>query len=275
MYRFIYRITGKQEKSLARALKGAGIREFFVETSAKGNFLNVFSHSLEQPAVMDGFSLETVSEVSETSWGHQWAASYSGHELTPSIYVRASGSPLPVKQYRHVIEIDPRDSFGDGHHPTTRLCAQLLERHIASHASPGLLSMMDIGTGSGILVAVASVLGLRDIDCFDIDEQSVFMAERNLAINGITWVKPLVADIYTSEFARKYDVITANLLTALIEDNIDRMMAALAERGVLIISGVSNMWTGEVKRILKGKNIGITEHKKLEGWNGFMLTKRR
>ena len=273
MYRITFRISGKQERSLTRSLASAGIMDYFIETSGSICRLYLFSDSPDVPDAMNGLKPESVDESDELSWRHSWAAAFSGHELTCDIYVCAQGAPLPQRHYRHVIKIDPRDSFGDGHHPTTRLCAMLLQNYLSSRANPEAYTMLDIGTGSGVLAVAAYILGIRMIELFDIDETAVDMARRNLLLNGISGIIPFRADIYTHIFMKQYDIITANLLTGLIEDNIGSINGALKAEGVLIVSGISAKWARLAIRLFKKNNLIILEHKKLEGWNGFLLKK--
>ncbi|HPS58529.1 MAG TPA: 50S ribosomal protein L11 methyltransferase [Spirochaetota bacterium] len=273
MYKISFCISKKQEKSLTRNLASAGITSYFIENTGNINMLHVFTESTVLPGVLDGLVPLSVSVVNESTWMHAWAENFTGHELTDNLYAAAAGSPLPGKEYTHIITIDPRDSFGDGHHPTTRLCACLLQDYLLEQANPWNLAMIDVGTGSGLLAIEAYILGIRMIELFDIDELSVKMVEKNLQLNGITGLKPFVGDIYNFSFNKKYDVVTANLLTGLLEDNISSLAGALAMGGVMIISGISAKWTSLARRLIMQNNLIILKHKKLEGWNGFMLHK--
>ena len=273
MYKVTFSITKKQEKTLVRQFSAAGVTSYFIENTGAAYLLHVFTETAELPGALNGFHPVTIEDADCSNWRHSWAAKFTGHELTDDIYVTAAGIPAPVKEYRHLITIDPRDSFGDGHHPTTRLCAGLLGDYTSQQSNPEKLEMIDVGTGSGLLAIVGFIIGIRDIELFDIDETSVRMAERNLKLNGIYGVKPLVGNIYNYSFIKKYDIITANLLTGLLEDNISSLADALAVNGVIIISGISAKWTKLARRMFKRYNLIILKHKKLEGWNGFMLKK--
>ena len=274
MYRLVYRITKRDERSLVRALRREGAENFYVEKNRDGLFLHFFSMYPQSPDVLHGLVPESVQESRDNSWNDLWASEYKGHELTGDIYVRASGAPLPEKKYRHVIEIDPGKSFGDGHHPTTRLCAEILQEYLEGEGFARGLNMIDVGTGSGILAMAAYMLGVRDIELFDIDEKSVAASSVNLKLNNIRGILPFAADIYSFRFGRPYDIITANLLTSLIEDSVEKMSHALSDRGVMVLSGISSKWTGTARRLFRRNNLRILIHKKLEGWNGFLVKRR-
>ncbi len=260
-----------QEKELSSKLTASGISSFYVEITSDVRRLHVFLDSPEMPEPLKGLAHESVEEVGDTFWNEAWAASYTGHELTPGIYVRASGTDLPGKKFRHIINISPGRSFGDGNHPTTRLCAQLMEEYLAGADNPAELTMLDMGTGSGILAITGYLLGVRDIELFDVDEESIVMAEKNLLLNGIEGITPAQADLYTWGSKRSYDLITANLLTGIIEDNINRIKRAPGPDGVIILSGISKKWTRSMMRLFKKHKLFPVHHKKLEGWNGFLL----
>ena len=132
--------------------------------------------------------------------------------------------------------------------------------------------MLDIGTGSGILSIEAALLGIEDIDFFDFYRVSVLKARKNMELNGILDRIPFQDDIYTYNFTRKYDIITANLLTTVIEDNLEKMSLGLACDGRLIVSGIGIKWTDEMINLIDKTGLKILKHKVLEGWNGFMLS---
>lgn len=275
MYRLIFRLPVAREKSIVAELRKAGVTDFYTETGGGITMLHLFAQSQDIPWPLHDLAPESVSEITEDSWNDNWAAGYTGHELTRNIYVRASGTPLPEKAYRYIIQIYPGKSFGDGNHPTTRLCGQLVEGFLAGDKWPDLHSMLDIGTGSGILAIAARLMGVQDIELFDNDEQSILVAEKNIALNGITGIKPYVADLRTWQNTRGYDIITANLLTGLIENTIHIIARAMKPDGILIISGISKKWTGTATKLFKRNNLVIVEHKKLEDWNGFLLKRKR
>ncbi len=93
-----------------------------------------------------------------------------------------------------------------------------------------------------------------------------------MVMNGFSHIIPFQDDIYTHQFRTKYDIITANLLTALIEDNLEKISSGLADDGKLIISGIGTRWTGEVIELINKTGLKIIQHKVLDGWNGFLLS---
>lgn len=273
MYRITFTFDKKIEKKIIRHLYKAGLTGYFLESVNGNNYIHIFSESLVPQDLPSGLVPVSVDTDDKSGWLNSWAENFEGFELTENIYITAEGTEQSPDKYEHIITIDPRGAFGDGHHPTTRLCAQLLEEYLSDYENPENLNMIDVGTGSGMLAIEAYVLGLRMIELFDIDEIAVNMAEKNLVLNGITGIKPFIADLYNYRFNKKYNIITANLLTGLLENNMAALAGALDFNGALIVSGVSAKWTSLVKSLIKRNNLIILKHKKLEGWNGFLLKK--
>mgnify|MGYP001205149642 CR=1 FL=1 len=274
MFHLKYRIPASEEDSITEILGTDPSVSFSVEVTGGISFINVYSRSNKPSEIIDENYLESISTIDLEALNNKWADDYRGSELTENFYVKSHCMFNTAEDFPHVIILDPVGSFGDGCHATTKLCASMLEEVINSYpdSSKKNLAMLDIGTGSGILSIEAALLGIEDIDLFDLYRASVLKAGKNLELNGIFNLIPFQGDIYKYNFVRKYDIITANLLTSVIEDNIEKMHSGLADNGRLIISGIGIKWTDEIIDIINRTGLKIIKHKVLEGWNGFMLS---
>ena len=96
------------------------------------------------------------------------------------LVIAPPGLDLPSDPESIPIRIDAGTAFGSGTHPTTQLCLQALERHLTSEAS-----LLDLGTGTGILAIAAAKLGARPILALDIDSEAVGVARGNVALNQV------------------------------------------------------------------------------------------
>lgn len=274
MKELIFEIPEIREDEVTELLSNSGIDTYYFEKSGKKNFLKLYLEKNKIPSVLRNEIFISSSEVDPSSWNRVWGDSYNGDELTGNIFVLPTNSTSPDKKYKTIIKIDQYDAFGDGHHPTTRLCGMLLEEVISNyslHNDVSSISMLDIGTGSGILAIAAWTLGIRNIELFDYDHIAVEKAGKNLKLNGIHSLIPFSADIYNFVSEKKYDIITANLLSRLIEDNIGKLTGFLKPDGIIIVSGISTRWAGKMKSLFISNKLEIIEHKIIEEWNGFVM----
>ena len=134
-----------------------------------------------------------------------------------------------------VIELDPGRAFGTGTHPTTYLCIRLMEKYIEnSH------TVIDVGTGSGILMVAANKLGAKEIWGVDIDADACEVAKENLILNGITDenTKVLVGNLLNVVENKTFDVVVANILADVILMLLKDISKVIKKDGILILSGI-------------------------------------
>ena len=167
----------------------------------------------------------------------EWESVLRGHFTTLRVGKRLLVCPLWEKYEAQpgevVLLLDPGASFGTGHHPTTRLCLQLLE----SRVRPGI-RVLDVGTGSGILAIAAAKLGAATVVGVDTDPLAVRMARRNVRTNGVQdRVKALRGTIPLAGEERS-DLVVANITSAILEAIMPDLNDALWPGGELILSGV-------------------------------------
>jgi len=152
----------------------------------------------------------------------------------------------PSQTTRHMIFMDPGPAFGTGKHPTTILCLREIER---ISATPPEKSLLDVGTGSGILAIYAAMLGFRHVEGIDVDQDALNWAARNVAINRLER-KITLRDDPLETINGTYGVVVANLVLEQILPLLPRLLARTVDRGFLVLSGVLRNQIPEVESAL-------------------------
>ena len=145
---------------------------------------------------------------------------------------------LPTHQYP--IAIAPGVSFGSGRHPTTRLALQALEegwRHLASKGFSSIQSVIDIGTGSGILAIAASCLGAESVMALDVDACARSEARMNIDLNPRATVAVSVSNTPLASIEKRFDMVIANLRLPTLNKISDWIQAHLQSDGCIVASG--------------------------------------
>jgi ribosomal protein L11 methyltransferase len=138
--------------------------------------------------------------------------------------------------------INPGLSFGTGGHFTTRFCLEALER-LAGAGRGG--SLLDVGTGSGILAIAAVRLGYHPVTAIDVDEQALGRARENARLNGVeSGVRFEHSDIRAGRIERPYAVVIANLFSSLLTDAAPALRRLCSR--FLVVSGIRDEETDEV-----------------------------
>lgn len=196
----------------------------------------------------------TEKSVCEEDWANNWKQYFKPFTVGDKLYIKPSWEKLSDNEGRAVLEIDPASSFGTGTHHTTQLCMEALERYIR----PGN-RVLDMGCGSGILSIAALLLGAGTAIGVDIEESAVATAVENAKKNGFC------SDRFTGLFgnalldnalletltAKKYDIITANIVADVIKAFAPTFARLLEFDGILIVSGIISEREHEVKNTLR------------------------
>ncbi len=172
--------------------------------------------------------------LDEEDWAHSWKAFFHPEKISPRIVVKPTWEDYSAERDELVLEIDPGMAFGTGTHPTTALCVQLIEKYLQSGQS-----LLDIGTGSGILMIAAARLGAAQVTGIDIDEVAVQIARQNLDHNQIATTRWAVSTGgLTTVGDQQFDLVVANILSDVIAILLEDIHRVLKPTGIFICSGI-------------------------------------
>jgi len=181
------------------------------------------------------FSLQLGASVEIEDWAEDWKQNFSTFHVGTSLVVRPSWEDYAPLADEVVIEIDPGMAFGTGTHGTTQLCLEVIAE-LLHHPDPPL-SMLDVGTGSGILALGAAALGCQKVVATDIDPIACGVARENVNKNHYA-AQVEISGRPLEELPGQFELIVANILA---EENIrlrHAFMDHLCPGGWLVLSGI-------------------------------------
>ena len=178
----------------------------------------------------DEFSIEyNQNEVPQTNWNAEWEKNFEPIQVDDLVSIRAPFHENPNLKYDIVIE--PKMSFGTGHHETTHMMVQhLLQLDLENK------KVLDMGCGTGILAIFAEMKGAKPLDAIDIDNWCYENSVENVTRNNCKNISVYEGDA-TLLVDKKYDVIIANINRNILLTDMKVYTNCLQEGGVLLLSG--------------------------------------
>ena len=176
------------------------------------------------------FSIEyNQNEVAQTNWNSEWEKNFEAIQVDDLVSIRAPFHEHPNLKYDIVIE--PKMSFGTGHHETTHMMVQhLLKLDLENK------KVLDMGCGTGILAIFAEMKGAKPIDAIDIDNWCYENSLENVTRNNCENISVYEGDA-SLLVAKKYDLIIANINRNILLMDMNVYANCLDENGVLLLSG--------------------------------------
>jgi len=150
--------------------------------------------------------------IADAGWADLWKVHFKPLRVGERFIVCPTWEEPGAGEQDLVIRIDPGQAFGTGHHETTRLCLEWLDHWDRNRANSNG-SLLDVGTGSGILAIAAGLLGFAEIVAVDIDPEAVAVAEENIARNRLT-ERVRLARGSAVDAPGRFDVVLANIQAA-------------------------------------------------------------
>jgi len=207
----------------------------------------------------------TVTTVRDEDWSSSWKTHFKPLRVGRRLLIEPTWEQAARHADDLVLRIDPGMAFGTGGHETTRLCLELLERIMDDMPLMMSPSVLDLGTGSGILAMAAVKLGAGTVCAVDIDPQAVEVARENLALNDLSdQVECSTAPL--ESLAGPYDIILANILAEELVRMAAQLAARLSRDGRLVLSGILAEKEEFVRNGFAGHGLTYVETTRLGDW---------
>ncbi len=207
-------------------------------------------------------------DFEEEDYQNSWKKYFYTQKISERFVVKPTWREYEPQEDELVIEIDPGRAFGTGTHPTTSLCIKLMEENIKEGNT-----VIDVGTGSGILMVAAEKLGAGKIVGTDIDPVAVEVAEENLLLNKVDMekAKAYAGDLVTVVQNEKFDVVVANILADVLLILLKDILRVVKKDGLVIFSGIIEDKLEEMKRAVEEVGLEILEVKADKEWRAMLM----
>jgi ribosomal protein L11 methyltransferase len=222
--------------------------------SPPGNFTS--AQSLPEPHIRF---------LSETDWAEAWKSNYDVLRVGRRLVIKPTWRDYAPQPGDLIIALDPGMAFGSGLHPTTRLCLEAMEDYICPGAT-----VLDVGTGSGILAVAAARLGASHVLALDIDPLAARVAGENIALNQVESIVHVVVGTLEMADLRSHqpaaDLVLANILAETIIELVPALADSLSQQGMLVASGIIADRAEAVVTSLRQNGLSLAERRSQEDW---------
>lgn len=204
-------------------------------------------------------------DISEEEWENNWKQFFKCTEIGDRLCICPSWEEYNNVNGRVVLNIDPGAAFGTGTHATTSMCLEALEKLVTSD-----MTVLDIGSGSGILSIAAILLGAKDVVGVDIDPVAVKVAKENAALNNVEDKAKYILGNLDEEITDTYDIVVANIVADAIIALSDSAKRRMKKDGWFLCSGIIDIRASEVEAALISRGYKIMQKMVNNNWVAFL-----
>ncbi|MCA9766213.1 MAG: 50S ribosomal protein L11 methyltransferase [Carnobacterium sp.] len=252
--------------------EGALVKAYFPESLFSPEIISSIKEQILNLKLI-GLSIEpnilTISEVAETNWATAWKQYYYSLKITRFLTIVPNWEDYKAEHAdERIIRLDPGLAFGTGTHPTTILSLQSLENCIRGNET-----VLDVGTGSGVLSIAAKALGAGKVHAYDLDDVAVRSAYDNILLNDYALDVEVAANNLLAGIEIEADIVVANILAEIILPLIPQAWTVLKPGGLFLTSGIIETKKEVVLAQLKEQEFEIIQVLQMKDWVAIIAKK--
>ena len=216
-------------------------------------------------------TLEAEQElIYEEQWKDVWKQYYRPIEVSDRLAVVPEWMEYDAKPGQKILWMDPGAAFGTGSHETTALClAEIAEMDVAGK------TVLDIGSGSGILGIAALLCGAKSALGIDVDELAVKAGAENAARNGVADRARFVKGDLAEDITERYDLVIANIVADVLLRLLPDVRDKIAAGGKLLLSGVIDDRAGQLRAAIEKNGFSLQKETRQGDWHAFLCEVRK
>jgi ribosomal protein L11 methyltransferase len=197
-------------------------------------------------------------EIAPINWNEEWEKNFNPIIIDNKVFIRA---PFHKKSNSEIdIIIEPKMSFGTGHHQTTHMMVKhLLNIDLINK------TVLDMGCGTGVLAILAEILGATNLEAIDIDHWCYLNSLENITRNNCSKIEVFQGDV-SLLINKKYNVIIANINRNILLNDIQFYCNALEENGVLLLSGFYQEDIPIIDKEVSKYNLKLQNIEEMDNW---------
>ena len=217
---------------------------------AQQNALTDYHDEMIQLLEEEGFLDYYFEDIEAQNWNAVWESNFEEVEVKNNVLIRAPFHDARPDYKGLEVIIQPKMSFGTGHHATTQLMVEMILNSEIEEKR-----VLDMGSGTGVLAIVAAKLGAESVLAVEIDDMAEESVRENIALNDVASKVTSVCGDATAIAGEKFDIILANINRNILMADMEAYVASLESNGELILSG---FFDEDIPILLKkAKSLGL------------------
>lgn len=247
------------------------VHTYVPEEDFRPEMLDELREALYYLGLLRGISDVRVSNLQEQDWANAWKEHFQVHRIGERVVIRPPWREYEPQDDDIVIVLDPGMAFGTGLHPSTRLSMLGTEDVV----KPGS-TVLDVGTGSGILAFAAAKLGAERVDTVDVETVAVKATAENAELNGISDVINVeLGSVGEGQpfWGEQYDVVIANIISRILIEICEAVVAHTKPGGSIVLAGIIESREQDVIAAYEAAGARVVNRRFAEDWVSLVLTR--